>query len=182
MIPVASWSTIQTELTNYLEFLDGLDFASLLWNRSFLGNPFECILTKLQSQQSISLNRKALKTTFKDAYQTVEMAQKRIAKIIGNLKEDFNDQRVKTRDVVTALDDLNDDLLLIQNADRSAKQIGKFIDTLQIVSDAVRNLKKSKKPTGCFTPTISWKVQLANELETIENAHKQLNDAIGAFK
>lgn len=182
LIPADKWSTIQMELKDYLQFLNGLDFPNMLWNRTFLGNPFQSIFIKLKFQRFVLLNRNALEKIFKDAYQTVENAHEQIMIIIDNLKGDLEDQRVETRNVVVALDDLNGDLLIFEmNIGQSTIHVEKLIKSLQIVSDAVRNFRKPKMSLNCFAPATSWKVQLMNQLNIIENAHKQLDVAIGTL-
>lgn len=170
ILPEDSYEAIRPHLLNYLRCLEGFNYSNLLWHRTFLGNPFETILNKLNSGRSASLNSKI----FLNAYQTVANAQNKISTIMSDFKQNLEDQLAISKQFVTELDYMILDYNSCVNAASLTEQIHKLVSVSKMVSDSVGT---PEKPTKLSQNP--WRAQLITQLDTIESAHRILSDAIG---
>lgn len=174
MISDENWRTLRMELDVYLHSISDLCFGKILWDRTFLGNPFKDIITKLKSKNSNTIDPVILQTAFKRAYQTVSKALKKTILIVTSFKQKLEDQRSKSKDVMMALDGLNDVLFEEKCEAEVAEKIQKLISSVDILSKSFHNLQKTKSMT-IFEQKRTWIAHLNKLLTKIESAHERLN-------
>lgn len=173
MISDENWRTIQTELKVYFHNISDFCFGKILWDRTFLGNPFKNIITKLKLKNSDTIDPLILETAFKKAYQIVSKALKKTIIIVTSFKQKLEDQRTKSKDVMMELDGLNEVLFKEKSQEEVAKQIHKLISSVEILSKTFHNVQKTKSMT-IFEQKRTWIEHLNKLLTKIESAHNQL--------
>lgn len=174
MISYDNWRTIRTELEVYFHSISDLCFGKILWDRTFLGNPFKDIITKLKLKNSDTIDPAILQTAFKKAYQTVSKAVKKATIIVTSFTQKLEDQRSKSKNVMMELDGLNEVLFREKSQEEVAKQLQKFMTSVDILSKSFHNLQKTKSMT-IFEQKRTWIEHLNKLLTKIELAHEKLN-------
>lgn len=174
MISDENWKTMRTELQVYFHSISDFCFGKILWDRTFLGNPFKDIITKLKSKNADTIDPVILQTAFKRAYQTVSKTLKKIIIIVNSFKQKLEDQRSKSKDVMMELDGLNEVLLNEKCEEEVTKQIQELISSVDILMKSFHNVQKTKSMT-IFEQKRTWIAHLNKLLTKIESAHERLN-------